>query len=357
MGAKFSGLDAGQISEMLAANVLSLVQHIFPAGKRADHEWEVGSLRGEPGQSLKVHLVGAKAGIWMDFASGEGGDALELVSKSICRGDKKEAILWAKSFLGLGGSNPERLKEARKQAERREEIDADAVAEREAKRKAACNIFLSQGAGIIGTPVEIYLQGRGIDLSKLPFPLGSLRYHPALWNVEAQRKLPAMLAAITGPDGELCAVHRTYLEVQGKLVTKARLKNPKMTLGFYKGGCIRLWAGVSPDGKKGLPLNQAPAPVEIDITEGIEDGLTVATSLPSSRVLVAVSLGNLGAMLLPEAVTALVIWAQNDKPGSPAEIALRKAVERFQDQGRKVRLARPPAGIKDINDFIRGQAA
>jgi twinkle protein len=40
-------------------------------------EWRAGSLAGEPGQSLAVHLTGAKAGVWADFNGGDGGDLLD----------------------------------------------------------------------------------------------------------------------------------------------------------------------------------------------------------------------------------------------------------------------------------------
>src|SRR5690606_27386100 len=51
---------------------------LLPNGKREGQEWRAGSLDGEAGKSLGVHLTGAKAGVFCDFATGEGGDLLDL---------------------------------------------------------------------------------------------------------------------------------------------------------------------------------------------------------------------------------------------------------------------------------------
>jgi twinkle protein len=65
-------MDATEIKLALAANVQSVAEYLFPNGKRVGNEWEVGSLQGEPGHSLKIHIGGAKNAVWKDFSSGEG---------------------------------------------------------------------------------------------------------------------------------------------------------------------------------------------------------------------------------------------------------------------------------------------
>lgn len=64
----------------LAAQLLSrseeLVTGWFPAGKRQGHEWKIGNLRGDPGESMSINL---STGMWGDFSSGEkGGDLISL---------------------------------------------------------------------------------------------------------------------------------------------------------------------------------------------------------------------------------------------------------------------------------------
>jgi len=69
---------AKEVSRQLAQRVEDIARHLFPQGKKEGSEWCVGSIAGEPGKSLKIHLVGDKAGVWCDFAEGGSGDLLDL---------------------------------------------------------------------------------------------------------------------------------------------------------------------------------------------------------------------------------------------------------------------------------------
>lgn len=91
---------AKEISRQLAQRAEDIVRHLFPQAKKAGHELCVGSMAGEPGQSLKVHLVGDKAGVWCDFAEGSSGDLLDLwrLRRNITI---SEAIKEAARYLGI----------------------------------------------------------------------------------------------------------------------------------------------------------------------------------------------------------------------------------------------------------------
>jgi twinkle protein len=91
---------AKEISKMLADRAQDVAKHLFPQGKREGQEWCVGDLTGEPGKSLKIHLQGAKAGLWSDFAAGKGGDLLDLWSLSH-RISLGATIKEASSYLGI----------------------------------------------------------------------------------------------------------------------------------------------------------------------------------------------------------------------------------------------------------------
>jgi hypothetical protein len=56
-----------------------LCRWFFPNGRKIGHEWMIGNTAGEPGQSLKIELEGPKAGLWLDHATGEGGDFAKLL--------------------------------------------------------------------------------------------------------------------------------------------------------------------------------------------------------------------------------------------------------------------------------------
>jgi twinkle protein len=70
--------DIVEIKRALSNQVESVVAQLLPQGRRQGHEWRVGSVEGERGLSLGVHLRGEKAGVWKDFSSDEGGDLIDL---------------------------------------------------------------------------------------------------------------------------------------------------------------------------------------------------------------------------------------------------------------------------------------
>jgi hypothetical protein len=69
------------LARVLADQAESLARALFPAGRQQGHHWCVGSLAGEPGQSLRISLAGKHRGRWRDFADGSGGDLLDLVRR------------------------------------------------------------------------------------------------------------------------------------------------------------------------------------------------------------------------------------------------------------------------------------
>src|SRR5262249_1847983 len=90
---------AAPISRALAERIESLCRTLLPNGRRRGSEWRIGSSSGEPGHSLGVRLVGAKTGVWADFATGESGDALDLVA-AVLDIPLSEAMRWADTWLG-----------------------------------------------------------------------------------------------------------------------------------------------------------------------------------------------------------------------------------------------------------------
>ena len=97
--------DITTIKRDLTGRVQLVAEMLLPGGRKEGNEWRAGSVSGEKGQSLGVHLSGAKAGVWADFQSGESGDLLDLwrLVKGI---SLSEAIAEAKSFLGIEEIEP-----------------------------------------------------------------------------------------------------------------------------------------------------------------------------------------------------------------------------------------------------------
>lgn len=100
-------MNAAEVSQRMASDAASIASFLLPGGKKAGGEWKAGSVGGEPGGSLSVRLTGAKAGVWKDFASGEGGDLLDLWAA--VRGQSiGEALADAKAYLGIRDTMPEK---------------------------------------------------------------------------------------------------------------------------------------------------------------------------------------------------------------------------------------------------------
>jgi hypothetical protein len=333
---------AADIAAMLASQIASLAPQLLPGGRRCGPEWRVGGVDGSPGQSLAVHIgAGPKAGVWMDFSTGESGDALDLIAAVHCRGDAKAAYRWALHYLGMAsGAAPatQRAYAAPKTAKAEPATDY---------RNAALALYLAAQPSLAGTPADLYLKARGIDLAILGRQPRALRFHPACTCREADARLPALIAAVTDAEGRHVATHRTWLAQHGGVWGKAKLAMPKMTLGTLHGATIRLWRGAS-----GKNLAHAPIGEPLGIGEGIETCLSVAIACPELRVLCGVSMANIGSVLLPDHVGTVVIFGDNDGANDAARRGLARAVNHFAGTGRAVRVARSPRG-KDFNDAIK----
>lgn len=359
-------VDISEIAAMLAGRIEALAAELLPAGHRAGAEW-VEARRGEGGlgDSLTVHLAGAKAGVWMHAAAARNGDALDLVAYLLYRDDKGKAVQWARAWLGLDEADPAEIERrrvtARKDAETRERRSRDADAKRS---DAAFALWLSAEPKLKGTPADLYLKARGIDLGILGRQPAALRFHPACREPETGLSLPALVAKIDGPNGRALAVHRTWLAQRADGVWRKAdavhgIKNAKKCWGPVKGGAIRLWRGEVVDPKTGEvkrahALNQAPPGSAVTLCEGIENALSIALVEPERRVLAAISIDNMAnlAGTLPRAISDITIGADNDGPGHAATVSLERAVTAFLKSGRRVEVCRPPAGIKDFNDLL-----
>ncbi len=89
------------VAAQAVAHIERVCAHWLPDGKKAGTEWEIGDRHGTPGKSLKIHLAGAKAGIWSDFTTEDkGGDAVSLVAY-IDGVSQAEAARKLADFLGL----------------------------------------------------------------------------------------------------------------------------------------------------------------------------------------------------------------------------------------------------------------
>ena len=71
-------MEIYELKSRLADRAEAVARMLLPLGKMSSGEWKVGSASGESGGSLSINLKGNKAGIWADFATGQGGDLIDL---------------------------------------------------------------------------------------------------------------------------------------------------------------------------------------------------------------------------------------------------------------------------------------
>lgn len=322
--------------------------------------------------SFYVHMSGARAGKWMDHATGDYGDVLDLIGLSLGLAAPRDILTEARAFLGLDTLGPDERRRREEAAARGKRLRAEAAAreqaERGRKRKRALAFWLSGRESLRGTPAEAYLRDRrGVDLGLIGRQPGSLRYVPvARYYFEDddtgevfERDLPALAALVTNRRGQPIACHRHYLALGRdglwQLAHKREVADPvpkgKLVLGYYGGGWITISNGIGPRGGKGISLMRADPGQHVYITEGVEDALSVMVLLPDARVIAAISLSNIGAVDLPATVSTVTLVADQDEHPD-ARAALERAIAQHQSAGREVRLWQNLHGGKDMNDAL-----
>lgn len=353
-------ISVAEIADRINMCAGELAPELLPNGRRAGSRWMFSGIADTGrSESAWVHLSGGKIGKWFDMGNAapgeEKGDMLDLLRLKLGLADPAAAIAEAKARLGIQddfrpGARREisaeerdrRAAEARARAEVREAQD---MAEREQKAKAARALFLS-GKPIARTPAAAYLQARMIDAGA-EWP-GSLHFHPEVWCKPERCKVPAMLAGIFNAAGRQIGTHRTFLQDCPKRGwTKIDSPNAKMVLGNMWGGFIPINKGSS-----GKSMRSMPEGEPVYVSEGIEDALVVRMMKPEARIIAAISLPNMGGILLPEAARRLVMVCDRDT-NDKAQAQLERSIAQQQARGLQVELVMPPVPHKDMNDWWR----
>jgi hypothetical protein len=354
--------DTAEIKQMLQARMEALARDLLPDGTRNGCYWiaKNPSRQDRTAGSFYVWLTGVP-GAWRDDATGQKGDVFKLI-QLVQGSDFKAGVAWARAWLGLDGlPAPERRQRAAEaDAFAKKNDDARALKQAtDAGRALACFID-SKARPFLGSPADLYLQGRGIDVRALGRVPGCLGWLPHNRHAETDTKWPVMVAGFTGADEKICAIHRTFLSVTSDcptgnrpLVTKAPVSPARKIWPSFGGAAIRLWRGASK-----LSVGKAAQNGLLEtlvLVEGVEDGLSVAIARPDLRVWCAGSLGNLGQIVLPPCCDKVIVCADNDWGKPQAQKLLNAAVANLVQQGAEVGVARSHVG-KDVNDCLRGAA-
>ena len=189
-----------------------------------------------------------------------------------------------------------------------------AAADRNARTWSQSAPVRADGTG--RDPVTLYLKRRLVLAADEPLAVPAvLRLHSALPYFDEDGAnvgtWPAMVAAMQNPAGELVALHRTWLTIDGrKAPVPGAVKKVSAASGPLAGACIQLdW----PDG-------EVPA---MGVSEGIETALAArcASGLPT---VAAYSASALSAWQWPPRLRRVVIFADADPAGAQAADKLRQ---------------------------------
>lgn len=285
---------AADLARRLGQEAEAVCRTYLPNGRRQGRYWHCGDVTGSPGQSLYVHLSGARAGKWMDAATGEYGDMLDLIALN--RGITLRAALdEARCFLSLPRGNELRRDPPVSNASPSSSLNS-------ARRLFAAS------QPVQGTLAEAYLRSRGLIL---PPDVTALRFHPRCYyrTPSGYQTWPALIAAVTDGKDAITGVHRTWLDPAGG---KAQVDCPRRAMGCLLGNGVRF--GTARD--------------VLTATEGIETALALKTIMPDMPVIAALSAAHLAALILPSSLRRLYVARDNDEAG---RLALERLSERVRD--------------------------
>ncbi len=284
---------AAAIAAALGARAEEVCRRYLPHGRRQGRYWIAGDLDGARGRSLFVRLHGpGTPGRWQDAAVGISGDLLDLIRHRTNAPTLRAALDHARDFLALPASPA---------------LGATGAYDpTEAARRLwrLCR-------PVDGTHAEAYLRARGLARCRFP----ALRFHPNLRYREgsAVLRLPALVAAVTGDDGAVRGIQRTWLDP--KRPAKADIPSPRRALGRVYGFAVRF----------GAPADSV-APLLVG--EGIETVLSLVTAVPGINAAAALSAGSLGSFSVPPSRRRIVIARDNDPEGERAAQRLARRCAR-----------------------------
>ncbi len=330
--------------------IKALLAELLPEGHRAGGYY-ISQNPTRDDANAGSFWIRLSSGAWRDEATGDKGDLIGLVKYVLRHNDLSETRAWCLSWLGwASGIDRDTLEKSRAVASvhakkvRKEEREAAEV-----NARKAFGWWLKGEKKLAGTPVDLYLASRGIDLGRLAALPGAIRYLPNATHLSIrgdESLWPCMIVAMCNGQGSVVAVHRTWLTPDGK---KAPVLPVKKIWPGFKGCVIRLAKGESGKSPEQAARQELP-PAPLILTEGIEDGLSLSLACPQYRVWAAGTLGNMANIPKHPCISSVTIAADNDfKP--QAKAAFAGVLNDLKRRDFSVKVARAWDG-KDANDLL-----
>ena len=291
----------------------------------------VGDVAGTPGRSLYVRLFETERGAignWVDAATGEHGDLVDLIRLNQRHGRLADTIDEAERFLSLPPSASD------------DDTHCRSLRQTRTSRIANCcqtPVRRLEAARPDHWPPLICAHAASRGLSDLP----ALRFHPRCYYRPNEDDVPgtpgafpALIAAVTDNDGVQTGTHRTWLDPSGGM--KAKVASPRRAMGNILGNAVRF--GTADD--------------VLIAGEGIETMLSLREVLPTMPMAAATSSAHLAAILFPPTLQRLYVARDRDAAGDAAFGIL---TDRAQAAGIELVSLMPELG--DFNDDLRQHGA
>lgn len=315
---------ASELASRLAREAEAVCRRYLSNGRREGCYWLVGDARNEPGRSLFVRLKGplsgkGAAGKWVDSATAEHGDLLDIIRETCRLTDFRDVLDEARRFLSI--PQPTQDRDTKERCTKPTFVGSPESARR----------LFAISRPIAGTLADTYLRHRAINVFH---ETTNLRFHPRCYyrpdNRSPVQTWPALIAAVSDLDGKLTGAHRTWLNPSG--CGKASIETPRRAMGCLLGNAVRF--GVAHD--------------IMAAGEGIETVLSFRCVLPTMPMIAALSSAHLAAILFPTALRRLYVLRDNDEAGAGAAATL---LDRANSAGIETIILSPTLG--DFNDDLR----
>ncbi|MHC8495325.1 DUF7146 domain-containing protein (plasmid) [Thalassospira sp. SM2505] len=272
--------DIEEVKASLNARVLDVCKSLFGnVGYIAGRYYKIGSIGGEKGQSMYVHLSGPKAGYWLDTSTGERGDIIDLIR------------------LNKRLNFPDAVTEGLRILRRPIQPQSETPKYKGTTSGASARGFYKSAQQFNGSLAEKYLKARHIEL---PFSCG-IRFHPKAYkriSDTVTHQYPAMVAPITNTAGEIIGAARYFLEDDGRDVRRS-MDEPKTIMGDYFGNGIKIGS----------------IKEEWGIGEGFENLLSVLMAVSHIPLQSCLTAGSMEAVIVPATVRRLYVFLDNDDRG------------------------------------------
>ncbi|AZO22580.1 DNA primase [Mesorhizobium sp. M1E.F.Ca.ET.045.02.1.1] len=321
--------SASELARRLGDHAEAVCREYLSNGHRSGNHWIVGDVRNTRGRSMHVRLrsnAKGPAGKWVDEATSEFGDLLDVIRESCGLIEFRDVADEARRFLAMPRPPAQDSGAERQPAAARGSPDA-------ARR------LFAMSQPIAGTLAERYLACRGILLAARE---RALRFHPGCYYRDLvtgeTQTLPALIAAVTSLDGRVTGLQRTWLDSNGN--GKAPVADPRRSLGNLLGNAI--WLGIEPG-----------ASISVMVAgEGLETMASLRVVMPALPVAAATSANHLAGLSFPPDCRRLYIAADADAAGRHG---IERLSRRAGEAGILAIVLRPQLG--DFNDDLRHRGA